>query len=92
MLSEKWDTVLWKPTVTHVFLDVNVSHAFTVELLLHAGDGGVVSGDPVDPCVLQSSLLHHFTAHLHNQRNKLHNTQQEDITNDLAFIMLNMNI
>lgn len=79
-------------SVTHIFLDVDVSHAFAVELLLHAGDGSVVSGDPVDSCVLQSSLLHHLTAHLHDQRNKLHNTQQEDITYGISLIMLNMNI
>lgn len=79
-------------SVTHVFLDVDVSHAFVVELLLHAGDGSVVARDPVDSCVLQTSLLHHLTAHLHNQRNKLHNIQQEDIRYDKLFIMLNLNI
>lgn len=51
---------------THVFLDVNVSHAFAVEFLLHAGDGSIVARDPVDSSVLQSSLLQHFTAHFHN--------------------------
>ena len=64
-----------KLSVTHVFLDVDVIHAFTVELLLHAGDGSVVPRDSVDSCVLQTSLLHHITANFHDQRNKLHNTQ-----------------
>lgn len=61
---------------THVFLDVRVRQAFAVELLLHAGDGGVVAGDPVDARVLQAALLHHLTAHLHNQRNKLQDRGQ----------------
>lgn len=59
-------------SVTHVFLDVDVIHAFAVELLLHAGDGSVVPRDPVDSCVLQASLLHNLAAHLHNERNILH--------------------
>lgn len=68
--------------VTYVLLDVDVSHAFSVELLLHAGDGSIVSRDPVDPRVLQSTLLHHLAAHLHDERHKLHRAQQEgDITN-----------
>lgn len=62
-------------SVTHVFLDVDVSHAFAVEFLLHAGDGSIVSRNPVDSSVLQTSLLHNLTAHLHDERNKL---QQED--------------
>lgn len=64
----------WKGGTTHVFLDVNVSNAFGVELLLHVGDGGVVSGNSVDPRVLQASVLHHMTTHLHDQGNKLENT------------------
>lgn len=68
--------------VTYVLLDVDVSHAFSVELLLHAGDGSVVSRDPVDPRVLQSTFLHHIAAHLHDERHKLHRAQKEgDITN-----------
>lgn len=59
-------------SVTHVFLDVDVIHAFAVELLLHAGDGSVVPRDPVDSCVLQTSLLHNLAAHLHDERNILH--------------------
>lgn len=59
-------------SVTHIFLDVDVIHAFAVELLLHVGDGSVVPRDPVDSCVLQTSLLHNFAAHLHNERNILH--------------------
>lgn len=66
-------------SVTHVFLDVNVSHAFAVELLLHAGDCSVVPGYSVDSCVLQTSLLHHLTANLHNQRNVLQNTRERQI-------------
>lgn len=67
-------------SATHVFLDIDVTHAFAVELLLHVGDGGVVTWDPVDSFVLQASLLHHLTAHLHDQRNKLHDTKPEDET------------
>lgn len=59
-------------SVTHVFLDVDVIHAFAVELLLHVGDGSVVPRDPVDSCVLQTSLLHNLAAHLHDERNILH--------------------
>lgn len=95
MLSVKWHTALCCATrlsVTHVFLDVDVIHAFAVELLLHAGDGSVVSGHSVDSCVVQTSLLHHITAHLHDQRNKLHDTQQEDVRYDKSLIMLNMYI
>lgn len=42
----------------YVILDVDVIHAFVVEFLLHVGDGSIVPWDSVDPCVLQTSLLH----------------------------------
>lgn len=65
--------------VTHVFLEVDISHAFAVELLLQVGDGSIVPWDPVDPCVLKTSFLYHLTAQLHDHWNKLHNIQQENI-------------
>lgn len=37
---------------THVFLDVDVSQAFAVEFLLHAGDGSIFARDPVDSSVV----------------------------------------
>ena len=60
---------------THVILDVDVVHSLVVELLLHVGDGGVVPRDAVDPCVLQTPILHQLTAHLHDQGNKLQGTE-----------------
>lgn len=42
-----------------------------VEMLLQVGHHGIVPRHPVDTGVLQTRRLHHVTAHLHNQRNKL---------------------
>lgn len=61
-------------SAAHVVLDVDVVHALVVELVLHAGDGGVVPGDAVDARVLQPPLLHQLTADLHDQRHKLEHT------------------
>lgn len=63
---------------TYIVLDIDVIHALVIELLLHVGDGSVVSRDPVDACVLQPPLLHQLTAHLHNQRHKLEDTRGMD--------------
>lgn len=60
----------------HVIVDVDVAHALVVELLLHVGDGGVVSRDSVDAGVLQAPLLHQLTADLHDQRHKLETEEQ----------------
>lgn len=53
----------------HLLCSVDV-HAL-VEMLLQVGHHGVVSRHPVDTCVFQTCRLHHATAHLHNQRDKL---------------------
>lgn len=52
-------------------MDIDVIHALVVKLLLHVGDGGVVSRDSVDASVLQAPLLDQLTADLHDQRHKL---------------------
>ena len=56
---------------THIILDIDVVHALVIELLLHVGDGCVVSRDSVDACILQPSVLHQLTTNLHNQGHEL---------------------
>lgn len=53
----------------HLLSSVDV-HAL-VEMLLQVGHHGVVPRHPVDTDVLQTRRLHHATAHLHYQRDKL---------------------
>lgn len=68
---------------THVVLHVDVAHALVVQLLLHVGDGGVVSWDAVDAGVLQPPLLHQLTAHLHDQGHKLRSREEQKRQSEL---------
>ena len=63
---------------THIILDIDITHALVIELLLHVGDGSIVSRDSVDPRVLQPPLLHQLTADLHNKRHKLQDKRREE--------------
>lgn len=54
---------------SHLLSSVDVQTL--VEMLLHVGHHGVVPWHPVNTSVLQTSRLHHITAHLHYQRDKL---------------------
>lgn len=69
--------------MAHIILDIDVVHALVIELLLHVGDGSVVSRDSVDACVLQPPLLHQLTADLHNQRHKLDNRDKNNMLSSL---------
>lgn len=69
--------------MAHIILDIDVVHALVIELLLHVGDGSVVSRDSVDACVLQPTLLHQLTADLHNQRHKLQHTDVHKMLSSL---------
>lgn len=46
-----------------------------VELILEQRHHGVVPGDPVDPGVLQTHVLHQAAADLHDQRDELRWTE-----------------
>lgn len=46
-----------------------------VELILKHRHHGVVSGDSVDPSILQAHLLHQTAADLHDQRDELRWTE-----------------
>lgn len=63
--------------MAHIIVDIDVVHALVVELLLHVGDGSVVSWDSVDARVLQPPLFHQLTTDLHNQRHKLEDREEQ---------------
>lgn len=62
---------------THIILNINVSHALVIELLLHDGDGGVIAWYSVNARVFQPTFLYQLTAHFHYQRNKLKHTNTQ---------------
>lgn len=56
--------------MTYIIMNVDFSHSF-VELFLHAWDSSIISRNPVNTCILQTSLFNKFAAYINNKRNIL---------------------
>lgn len=52
---------------TYIIFDIDITHALVIELLLHVGDGSVVSGNSVDACIFQTPVFYQLATNLHNQ-------------------------